>query len=208
MGASLPGYKAGRTVTPREIKFAMEANQGLYLPGGGLFDFAKSIDGGNTGYTHELRAGWIVGQITASKKWRPCPRSQVNMTGATATEIVLDNAAAFIVGDIVTIGADTDLEITAIDYSTNTITITSTAVADNEVVFAQDGSAVARGILDDFLDLEDEDGVAQDQVGKILIDGKVKQEMLLGDDPAIIAVWTSMLMQGIQIYSSGGVRVV
>lgn len=203
MGAKVPGFKQGRTFQPREIRFAMAPNEGLYLPGGGLFDSAKAIDGGNTGYTEEIRAGWICGQITATKKWRPCPRTRVNGTAGAVTEVVVDDASAFIVGDVITIGSDTGITITAIDYSTNTITIASTTVADNEVVFAEDGSAIARAILDDHLDLLDADGAAVDMVGKLLIDGKVDYAMLLGDVDSIIAVWSTMMMDGIQIYSSG-----
>lgn len=374
MGASLPGYKAGRTITPREILYVMEENQGLYLPGGGLIDSSKALDGANTSYTHELRAGWIMAQITASKKWVPLKRSLVNGVNGKLTAVVVDNAGAFKAGDVVSIGGqsatniaaiagavtddnsaatngtavylhidekaqfgipaghlesvtagnanslftigsggpdvrvndddaaatgglqvyfDEDADpadsrfkvnntltgedvwvfatdgraikfkhsanaategvalyfdddgassharllfvsptdtagayetdeskvfgtgttkvnttntISSIDYATNTLTLSAAVdVNDGDPVYAEDGSGIARGILADHIDLHDADGNAVDQVGKILIDGKVNQAYLLGDVAAVIASWSSHLMQGIQIYS-GGVR--
>lgn len=209
MGASIPGYKAGRSVQPREIRYAMEKNEGLYLPGGGLFDKGYA-DNANTGYTHELRAGLFAGKSTATGKWRPLARTQVlgPVPGTAITEIPVDDASAFKVGDVITVGGDTGNTVTAVNYTTNTVTVSAAIiVADNEPVFAEGGAGVAMGILDDHLVLQDEDGVAVDKVGKILIDGKVDYNMLLGDVDAIIATWDTHLLDGIQIWDKGTRRV-
>lgn len=201
MGANLPGYRAGESVSPREILYALKP-QPAYLPGGGLFD-SGFLDNSNTGATHILRAGLFVGKTTTGGKWRPIPRTQVNGTSGAVTEVILDDASAFKVGDVITIGADTGIEITAIDYDTNTITIASTTVADDEAVFAEGGSGVAMGILDDTVDLLDADGNAVDQVGRILIAGAVDYDKLLGDKAAILATWSTHKLDGIQVWDDG-----
>lgn len=67
--------------------------------------------------------------------------STVDGTSGASTSVVLADATPFKVGDTITIGADADIEITAIDYGTNTITIASTTVADGELVFTQNESS-------------------------------------------------------------------
>jgi hypothetical protein len=179
----LPGQRQGRTVTPKDIVAS-------YTPppryARGVIDATYSIDGKNTGYTRELRAGIPMARITASKLWVPCKRTLVNGAG-TLTALVVDNSSFFQVGDTITVGADTTVSVTAIDYTTDTLTIASTTVLDGEPVYcdvaAQAGVETCRGFLNQFVDLIDhDDSVARDrQVGKIVIGGHVDASMLLGD---------------------------
>lgn len=180
---SVPGYREGRTHTPRNVTFD---DKNLVVIGGIIRSTA--VDGGNTGYTDELREGLIMGQVTATKKWRPCPRTQVNGSG-TLTALVVDDARAFIVGDTITVGADTGLAVTAIDYTTNTLTIASTTVADDEVVFAEDGSGTARAILGEFVKMNStDDATARDRsTGRLIVAGCVNDDIILGDLTAVRA---------------------
>lgn len=84
--------------------------------------------------------------------------------------------------------------ISAITYSTNTLTITSAVIADNDEVFvdvaAQAGLEICRGFLNMFVDLIDHDtpSTARDRmVGKILTQGMVDASMVYGDLEAIRA---------------------
>lgn len=183
---SLPGQVTGQTYTPRNV---LVSAYGL-IEGQGVIDAAKAYDGGNTGYEDEIRAGTPMAVITATKLWVPCKRTQVNMTGATATDIVVDDARAFKVGDVITIGGDTGLTISAINYSTNTITIASTTVADNDAVFAEDGSGVCRGILNEFVKLKDTqfDGTWRNKpFAHLILAGHVDYSQIIGDIAAIRA---------------------
>lgn len=195
MGSPVPGYETVRAVTPREFLHTIEG--AVYVPAGVPISGAGAYDGSNTGFEKELRAGWWMGRITSGAeagKFRPCTRTQVNGTSGAATAVVVDNAAAFKVGDVITIGADVDITITAINYSTNTLTIASTTVADNDVVFCQDGSGVPVGILGEFVNLRNpENNANRDMTGKLLVEGKVVQQQLLGDTAAILALTAAQL---------------
>lgn len=180
---SVPGYREGRTYTPRNVTWDQK---NLVVIGGIIVSTA--IDGGNTGYTDELREGLIMGQITASKKWRPCPRTLVNGSG-TLTALVVDDARAFIAGDVITVGADTGITVSAVDYTTNTLTIASTTVLDGEVVFAEDGSGTARAILGEFVKMKStDDNTARDRsTGRLIVAGCVNDDIVLGDLTAVRA---------------------
>ena len=99
--------------------------------------------------------------------------------------------------------------ISAIDFTTNTITIPTTTVADNDVVVAENGSASCRGFLYDFIKLRDIlNEIAVDKIGQLLIDGKINRAFLLGDIAAIITqanATTPLVLQfidGIQIWNN------
>lgn len=186
MGQHLPGYEVGRTVSDREILFS----QGAMIQVPIVVDGALGIDGGNGNYSYELRAGWLMGRITASGRWVPCKRTTVTPAGgATGTDVPVVNAAAFKVGDVISVGADSNKTITAISYATNTITVSgSFTFANSEAVVAQDGSQTARGILLDFVKLKNDDNTAAvHRSAGLLIQGAVRVSRLLGDVAAIRA---------------------
>lgn len=193
MGSPLPFSGSGRSATLRNIHYNTQ-HKPIYVSG--VVDATYAYDGGNTSYEQVLRAGTIMAQITATKQWLPCKRTQVNMADATTTALVVDDARAFQAGDTITIGSDTDVAVSAVNYATNTLTIASTAVADNEVVFCdkagQEGCEIARAILDetDGLDLIDDDtNTATDrQTSRLLVNGYLRRAMILGDIAAVEAV--------------------
>lgn len=184
----LPGYVAGRSVTPREIS----AGGGpLELKPGGIILGSTAIDGGNTGYTYEIRAGWALGRISATGKYVPCKRTTTTSSGAVISLVVV-NSYPFKVGDAVDIGADTNITISAIDYTTHTITIASTTVASGEAVVARDGSQTCVGFLQDWKKLRNYDNTAaEDKLGNLIVGGALNQSYLLGDITAILADTTS-----------------
>lgn len=191
-----PGYETGRSMTTREIAYGASPLE--IKPGGITLNGTIGIDGGNTGYTNEIRSGWALGRITATGLYVPCKRTQVNATGATGTAFVVDNAAAFIVGDAIDVGADTNLTITAINYGTNTITVGSSFTwADNEAVVARDGSQTCRGFLYEFRKLRnDSNDAAANKEGNMVVGGELNQAQLLGDIAAILADATSVAALG------------
>lgn len=131
----LGGSRAGRTITPRNILMASDG--AFYLPGPNILDAntaadIRSYDGGNTSYEWELRAGCIMAQVTATRKWVPCKRTTVaaggsgSGSGAGSAVMPVVNAAFFVVGEVITItgtsAGTVTKTITAIDYTNNLIT--------------------------------------------------------------------------------------
>ena len=187
----IAGYQSGRVVTPRQV---LRDNEHKMIIGGIMS--SAGYDGGNTNYESYIRGGWLLGLITATKKWVPCKRTTTTSSGAV-TALAVVNAAPFKVGDAIDIGADTNIVISAINYSTNTLTIPTTTVASGEAVVARDGSQIARGILlNDEVELYDyERRTLKDKPIQILIGGLVYNSMLLGDVAACVAD-TSGLIAG------------
>jgi hypothetical protein len=183
MGFQLPGYEQGRTFTPREI-FADSKGQ-LFLPGGIVLDSAKALDGGNT-YDYELLAGWALGKITASKKYRLCTCTKVNGTSGAVTSAVVDNARPFRTGDAITIGGDA-VTLTNVVYGTNTLSWSGAiTIADNDVVLGTDGSQILAGFLPHFTKMKNIDNtVAIDKSAQLVIGGSLLKDYLLGDIDAI-----------------------
>lgn len=182
---SNPGQVTGRTISYRSCLMS-EKN---LIVGRGILDASKSYDGKNTGYEYDIRPGTPMGLIAATGLWVPCRRTKLSTgnTGTTTT-IVVDDARAFMVGDVISVGADTTITVTAINYGTNTLTIASTAVVDGEAVIVADGSATCRGILNEFVSGLDPDGQLRDkQISVIVMAGYVDYSAILGDIATIRA---------------------
>jgi hypothetical protein len=186
MSQQLPGLQVGRTVAPREILFATQG--ALQVPI--VVDGIRGIDGKNA-FTDEIRAGWFMGRINTTGRWVPCKRTSVTPAGgATSSDVPVVNAAAFKIGDVISVGGDAGKTITAVNYATNTITVSGAAFtfANNEPVAAEDGSQTCRGVLVDFVKLRNaDDSAPAHQPGGLLIQGAVRVSMLLGDAAAIRA---------------------
>lgn len=175
----------------REFKLA-PARPENYAPSIQI-DATYAYDGSNTGYERTLRPGTLMARITATKLWVPCKRTQTN-AGATSAAVTVDNAAFFKAGDKISVGADTNLTVSSVNYGTNTITLSgSITYADNEAVIGSEtvlaGSEICRGVLDEEVDLYDER--TRDYVdkasGRLLVEGQVVKTQLLGDYDAITA---------------------
>lgn len=197
----LPGQRTGYTATPRDI-FLSGANR-IFLPGGVVIDASYAYDGGNTNKTDEIRAGWLLAQITASKLWVPLKRTLVSSgtsgsgTGTGTTTVTVDNAAPFIAGETVSVPTQAgrvSRVIDSIDYTTNVITLT--AAADNletgqalyTTSFADSvsaaGAETARAILTKTIRLLSADPyntTTYDKSAEAAIAGYVDEDMVLGD---------------------------
>lgn len=184
--SQLPGFSTLQPRrTPRDPMFTQDGK--ITYPGG-IIMASTGVDGSNTGYTYEIRAGWLVGKITASGKYVPCKRTKANGAGSTVADLVVDNAAAFAAGDTITVGSNTGCVIDSVNYSTNTITLTATkSWSDNDRVFAEDGSATCRGVLDTFIKLKNENNTAAaDRSADMIVAGLVNDDFVLGDLSAIL----------------------
>jgi hypothetical protein len=177
--SQLPGYEVRTNLPPREVLFS---SQGV-ITGPIILDGARGTDGRSPTQPSDLRAGWLLGRITASGRWVPCKRTRVSNANGSGTTFSVSNATAFLVGDVITVGNDVNLTITGINYATNAITVaTSFTWADAEPVFAQDGSGTCRGILLDSVRLRNEDNTAPASKGaSVLVQGLVRTELILGD---------------------------
>jgi len=207
MNNPVSGSRTIRSYTPRDIYYTKELKPGM---DGGRIDSTYAIDGGNTGFTDELRPGTLMGRITANGQWVACKRTQVNAAGATAASFAVDDARAFMAGDTITVGGDTGLTILSINYGTNTITLTgSITFADNDAVFASGalaGSETARGVLDEFVQLYDPNTKALRDlyVGRIITsNAKIRTDMILGDLAACRASGVTNFLNHLQFYTNG-----
>lgn len=192
--------------TPRQI--LMATHNVIELPGPITIDGTNSQDGANTGRVDELRAGWLMAQITATKKWVPCKRSQANGAGSSATALIVDNAGAFIAGETLQIGSTTGV-ISSVNYSTNTITLTaSKSWSDNDVVYTitlKDGTTtaagaeIARAILANTVRLLSGvpfETTQLDKEGVLFGAGYFDSTMILGDKAAILATGVTNYLVG------------
>lgn len=179
MGQHLAGFASGNTASPREVLLSSEGTIRVAV----LIDGSNAIDGGNTGQTDLLRAGWILGKISSTHRFVPCKRTRANGAGTSATALVVDNAAAFKVGDAISIGGGASTTISAIVYSSHQLTLAAARTwSDDAVVAATDGSATPRGVLLDNVDLQQSDeSTASHKSAGMLIQGAVQVDQLLGD---------------------------
>lgn len=187
-----PGTRTGRTYQMARNIYWLATN---VVRLAGIIDATYAYDGSNTGYETELREGCLMAKITASGLWVPAKRTAVT-TSATSASIVVDNAAFFKAGDTITIGGDTGLTVSSINYSTNTITLSGsiTAVAD-EAVFASGalaGAGTALAVLGEFVSLRDleSDTNIDRSTGHLLIDAYLDDAQILGDLTTVKALAT------------------
>ena len=156
----LPGVRADRSAQPRLVCLA----GAMFMPGGKIIRGAVSRDPLNTGDLDVLRAGLVMGKITANNKYAPSilgvtlaaydASASVNTTltvsAATATEIVrrIGTTGTFHITGPPTAGGTvapwTDVAYSAVNTTTGVITITALA-ADyviGSLVQPDDGSEV------------------------------------------------------------------
>jgi hypothetical protein len=101
-----------------------------------------------------------LGKVTASGLYGPVKKTTVKTTAAIgATNVELTDARFFQVGDSVVIGTEASKAISAINYDTNTITVTALAAeqAAGVTVKANNGLETAECILFNTVDLTDGD---------------------------------------------------
>lgn len=200
-GNALPGPQTERTATPRKV---MASSQGfMLLPGGKIIDGSKSRDGGNTGDVDVLRAGLLMGEITASGKYAPSVlgaltvaydkdgslATSMTVSTATATELVrrIGSSGTFkITGPPTAAGTVVTETITfsAVNTSTGVITVT-TAAADyivGSLIQPTDGSETPKCLINDGYGLKvtDADDTSQDtQFAQPVIAGNVDASQII-----------------------------
>lgn len=210
MSSQLPGFEAGFNASPRDVLYSSDGT----ITVGIVIDGDKSIDGTSPTQTYDLRAGWLMGRITATGRWTPCKRSRTKSAASGGesshagdyTIVPVDDASPFRVGDVVSIGNDVNLTITNLNYVTNTITVNDPiAFGADETVAASDGSATCRGVLLDFVRLRNDDNsAARHRSGTLLVQGMVNTSLVLGD-LATIRLDTSAKLAGIRFTDEYGI---
>lgn len=162
----VPGIRASRTATPR--KALLSEDYKILYPGSRIIDGSKSRDALHTGNLDILRAGLLMGRITASNKYAPSIIGlttvdyvsggvTVTVSPATAVEIVRRIGAT---GVLVIVGAPTATGVvasftasyTAVNVSTGAITISVSLGANVEegaLVGANDGSMTPVAVIGD-----------------------------------------------------------
>ncbi len=208
----LPGIRADRVAGPPR-KVLKTDTGAIYLPRGRTIDGSKSRDPLNTGDLDVLRAGMLMGMISASKKFAPSiigvTPSAHESTGSTVTSMYLGVANA--VEIVRRIGASGTFKITGppsaagvvvttivtysgIDVATGIATITDIATSHVAGSFLQpnDGSETILGILlsDYGLKVTDKDAASQDtQLPHLLVGGVIDSSQILNwpSDTSLIA---------------------
>ncbi len=182
----LPGQITGQSITPRDCLLSSEG----VIYGRGVIDAARAYNGANTNYESQIFPGTPLGRIAATKLWVPCKRTAVTASGgATSASVPVVDARNFRAGDTITVGGDTGLTISSVNYSTNTIVLSgSITFANDEAVYAEDGSQIARGIINEFRNLRDLDGIWRNKPFSLLIlAGLIDPNKCFGDLTAIRA---------------------
>ena len=202
---AVPGIGATRTATPRKLLLTEAGAR--YIPGGKVIDGALSRDPGNTGDVDVLRAGLVMGMVTASGKFAPSVLGvlqaaydkdttgggalQLSVGAACATEIVrrIDTTGTFkLTGPpsaAGTVVVGTTVTYSAVNTTTGMVTI-SLLGADyiaGSWVQPTDGSEAPLAMIPDMYGLKvtDEDSVnlASVEFAKALIGGTIDTSQVI-----------------------------
>jgi hypothetical protein len=149
---TLPGVATGQSITPRNIFTSQQANQVHWEPTFASIDGTNSRDTGNTP-TNLLRAGLILGVVTATKKYR---NSIIGITTANAagaaTSVSVPAAVATEVARLITNNGGAAISIKLIGPpaaagAVATVSVTCSAAAGTTLTVSALGAAVAAGSL-------------------------------------------------------------
>lgn len=92
-------------------------------------------------------AGTVMGKVTADGTIRPQTKAKLTAAASTDTEISVDNAWVFKVGDSVSVDGGTAADITAVDVENNIITLNAAQTAsEGAYVLGTDGSETPVGL--------------------------------------------------------------
>lgn len=150
-----------------------------YLGGPLFFDVSKAQ--GANGQRNYLEQGVVIGKITSSGKARICTKTELASEASSATDLTVKNALPFVVGDSIKVNNGSATEITAIDYSTNVITVADAQTATaNALVVGTDGSEVPVMITIDPLNFIKADCVLDDVPVEGIDFGKLNQNKVTG----------------------------
>ncbi len=202
-----PGHGTKQTATPRRIRASSEAAR--YTSHNVVVDGSKARDLDNTGGTNILRAGTILGKVTASGKYAASvigTLAALHDTSAVTTSLTLTVAQATelnrrtggsgtlrLVGPATVAGSTVATEeeaFTAINTSTGVVTLSSATAADfavGSLIQVVDGSEAPMGFIDDSegLRVDDYDGNDIDaELPDLLMGGEIRS--------TAIPLWSSM----------------
>lgn len=196
----LPGYKAGKSFGYRALR---KGGSFKLLPGGIVINGALSRDPLHTGYLDVLRAGMMLGLVTASKLFAPSltgvttvaydaaatVNTQLTVSPATAVEIVrrYGTSGTFHITGPPTAGGvvavNTTVTYSAVNVTTGVVTIT--ALGANFIagswIQPEDGSEVAVGLLDreDGLKMTDDLSANMNVAAQLLIAGTIDSSQII-----------------------------
>ncbi len=164
-----PGIGAARSAQYRNV--FRWADDTSFFPGGGVIDGA-SRDYGNADNLFLLRPGLLMGQVTSSRKWKPCiigvtqgaytsGGTSLTLSVAQAVELArrIGSSGTFTLkGAATAAGTLTTTTVTYSAVNTGTGVVTITDIGANRIagsiVLAADGSEVPRTVIPDGYGIE------------------------------------------------------
>jgi hypothetical protein len=187
-----PGYNTGKTLRTRNIFTSRMRELENYVPSLSYIDGAHSRDTGETPTGH-LRAGLLVGKITATGLYRPSiigiigtlissgTKTSVTVPAVVATEVARlitlagGNVNLKLTGPPSAAGTNATTAITATAASGTTITVSSVSIPDmvaTSILTPADGSETVTNVIgkSDGIDVVDEVGNSINQ-GFLLLRG-------------------------------------
>jgi hypothetical protein len=151
-------------MTPQTVASTL-ANESAFLAGDQYRAWTVTLDAAkvtaDTSADKKVKAGTVLGKITATGLYAPVKKSTTATTQSTGDSTVTaatGEASFFQVGDVISIGSITGKTITAINTTTNVITISSTlgaSVATGDVIKTADGLGTAVAVLFNSVNLKD-----------------------------------------------------
>lgn len=215
----LPGVKTTRTATPRRVLRSLDGAE--FMAGGAIINGSKSRDFGNTGDLDVLRAGLLMGRLTADAKYAPVlvgvlqssytsGATEITVSAAQAVEIVRrvgSTGTLKVTGPPAAAGTVATIEkaYSAINTSTGVITIADIGanMIAGAFVTANDGSETPRTILTDQwgLKVTDEDSLSVDiPFADVLIKGQIDSSQVVDwpTDTSLIA-WVKAQLRAVGI---------
>ena len=223
MGSQLPGVGTTKTATPRQILATMAGV--LTLPGGKIIAGASARDHKNTGDLDTLRAGILLGKITASGKYAPSVLGLVTEdTSAASPNVKVEESAGDELerrvgasGNLKLIGAPTDTGTVAIsaDLAYNSIGAAAGGVrtivlaancpavyVDGSFLCAADGSHLPKTVVikETGIKVTDRDNVNIDvELAQFLLCGILKATQIINYPAAALTTlraWVKAQLQG------------
>lgn len=193
----VPGVQVRGDAERRDILFGLPGE--VKEAGGEIIDGSQARDPQNTGDVDTLRAGVLLGRITASGKYAPAilgvstaalttVATTLVVSAATALELVrrLGGSGTFnLTGPPSAAGIVVTEQVTysAVDTTTGDITITATGTAfiSGSFVQAEDGSEIIRSILKNLFGVRvtDDDRVDQDASVILLLAGQLDTDKII-----------------------------
>lgn len=225
----LPSIGTARTATPRRIIWQGSGVSSPVYSGNFVIDGSESRDSGNTGDLDVLRAGVLLGKITASGLYAPAFAGQITgdyTSGGTTLTVSAAQAVEInrLVGssgssELVCIGAPTEsgtvavtaFDHSAIDTSTGAITVTSLGVNKHagSIIAVNDGRYVPRLVVGDTYGIkvtDSDDNSVDVSSGELLLSAALDTAKIVlypdSSDTSLVAwVKEQMRLSGLWLFS-------